>query len=139
MSAIENSKVEEVFKQYPKHIQSKLLILRKLILDTALETESVDHMEETLKWGEPSYITKKGSTIRIGWKQSRPDQYAMYFNCNTKLIDTFKEVYRDVFNYEGNRAIVFDENDEIPVNEIKQCIALALTYHTRKHLPMLGL
>ncbi|MCL1698170.1 MULTISPECIES: DUF1801 domain-containing protein [unclassified Lysinibacillus] len=139
MSAIENSKVEEVFKQYPKHIQSKLLILRQLILDTALETESVDHMEETLKWGEPSYITKKGSTIRIGWKQSRPDQYAMYFNCNTKLIDTFKEVYRDVFNYEGNRAIVFDENDEIPVNEIKQCIALALTYHTRKHLPMLGL
>lgn len=139
MSAIENIKVEEVFKQYPTHIQSKLLILRQFILDTAKETESVDHVEETLKWGEPSYITKKGSTIRLGWKQSSPDQYAMYFNCNTKLIDTFKEVYSDVFSYEGNRAIVFAVNDEIPVNEVKQCIALALTYHTRKHLPMLGL
>jgi hypothetical protein len=68
------------------------LILRQLILDTAIETEGVVHVDETVKWGEPSYITKKGSTIRIGWKQSNPDQYAMYFNCNTKLIDTFKEV-----------------------------------------------
>lgn len=139
MSVIENTKVEVVFEQFPKHIQSKLLILRKLIMDTAKEIENLDHMDETLKWGEPSYITKKGSTIRIGWKQSSPDQYAMYFNCNTKLVDTFKEVYKDLFHYEGNRAIVFAVNDEIPINELKQCIALALTYHTRKHLPLLGI
>lgn len=139
MSAIENTKVEDVFEQYPKHIQTRLRILRQLILDTAIETEGVDYVDETLKWGEPSYITKKGSTIRIGWKQSSPDQYAMYFNCNTKLIDTFKEVFEDLFNYEGNRAIVFAEKDEIPVIELKQCIALALTYHTRKHQPMLGI
>ncbi|HDR7797294.1 TPA: DUF1801 domain-containing protein [Bacillus tropicus] len=139
MSTICNIMVEEVFKQYPKHIQSRILVLRRLILDTAIETEGIDHVEETLKWGEPSYIAKKGSTIRIGWKQSRPDQYAMYFNCNTRLVDTFKEVYRDIFNYEGNRAIVFAVNDKIPLDELKQCIVLALTYHTRKHLPMLGL
>ncbi|WP_152570748.1 DUF1801 domain-containing protein [Paenibacillus tyrfis] len=139
MSAIKNTKVEEVFEQYPKQIQSRLLILRQLILDTAIETEGVGHVDETLKWGEPSYITKKGSTIRIGWKPSSPDHYAMYFNCNTKLVDTFKEVYRELFHYEGNRAIVFAENDEIPVDELKQCIASALTYHTRKHLPMLGI
>ncbi|MFE7376756.1 DUF1801 domain-containing protein [Bacillus cereus] len=139
MSTICNMMVEEVFKQYPKHIQSRILVLRRLILDTAIETEGIDHVDETLKWGEPSYIAKKGSTIRIGWKQSSPDQYAMYFNCNTRLVDTFKEVYRDIFNYEGNRAIVFAVNDKIPVDELKQCIVLALTYHTRKHLPMLGL
>ncbi|MDR0269780.1 DUF1801 domain-containing protein [Paenibacillus sp.] len=133
------AKVKEVFEQYPNHIQSRLLILRQLILDTAIEIEGVDYVDETLKWGEPSYITKKGSTIRIGWKQSNPDQYAMYFNCKTKLVETFKEVYRDLFNYEGNRAIVFAENDEIPVDELKHCIALALTYHNRKHLPMLGI
>ncbi|WP_286923131.1 MULTISPECIES: DUF1801 domain-containing protein [Lysinibacillus] len=139
MSTIENTKMGIVFKQYPEHIQSKLLILRQLIMDTAKEIENLNHVEETIKWGEPSYITKKGSTIRIGWKQSRPDQYAMYVNCNTKLIDTFKEVYKELFNYEGSRAIVFAVNDEIPINELKQCIALALTYHTRKHLPMLGI
>ncbi len=95
-------------------------------------------MDETLKWGEPSYLAKKGSTIRIGWKQSSPDQYAMYFNCNTKLVETYREVYSDLFKYEGNRAIVFAVDEELPMDDLKQCITVALTYHTRKHLPMLG-
>ncbi|MED0955086.1 DUF1801 domain-containing protein [Bacillus mobilis] len=139
VNVIENAKVQRVIEQYPKHIQSRILILHQLILDTAIETEGIDNVDETLKWGEPSYITKKGSTIRIGWKRSIPDQYAIYFNCKTGLVDTFKEVYSDLFNYEGNRAIVFAVNDKIPVEELKQCIVVALTYHTRKHLPMLGL
>ncbi|MED0952195.1 DUF1801 domain-containing protein [Bacillus mobilis] len=139
MNVIENAKVQRVIEQYPKHIQSRIVILHQLILDTAIETEGIDNVDETLKWGEPSYITKKGSTIRIGWKRSIPDQYAIYFNCKTGLVDTFKEVYSDLFNYEGNRAIVFAVNDKIPVEELKQCIVVALTYHTRKHLPMLGL
>ncbi|MCT2538231.1 DUF1801 domain-containing protein [Aquibacillus koreensis] len=134
-----NSKVQKVFEQYPVGIQSKLLKLRQFILDTAIETAGVGKVEEALKWGEPSYIAKNGSTIRIGWKPSKPDQYAMYFICNTNLVDTFRDVYPDLFSYEGNRAIVFSENDEIPVVELKQCISLALTYHTRKHLPMLGM
>ena len=62
----------------------------------------------------------------------------MYFHCKTKLIDTFRELYRDKFKFEGDRAIVFDEDDDIPIEELKHCIALAMTYHSRKHLPMLG-
>lgn len=139
MDVIERTNAAVVFEHYPEHIQQKLLFLRQLILDTASETEGVTGIEETLKWGEPSYIAKKGSTIRIDRKRSNPHQYAIYFNCNTKLVDTFRELYRDRFNFEGNRAIVFDEHDDIPVNELKQCIASALTYHTRKHLPMLGM
>ncbi|GIO08686.1 hypothetical protein J31TS6_47140 [Brevibacillus reuszeri] len=96
-------------------------------------------MEEVLKWGEPSYVTKKGSTIRIGWKKSIPNRYALYFNCNTSLVETFREIYRDTFNFEGNRAIVFDDEAVFLIDELKQCISAALTYHTRKHLPMLGL
>ncbi|WP_409179028.1 DUF1801 domain-containing protein [Brevibacillus fortis] len=139
MSEIKNTKVATVFEHYPINIQEKLFFLRQLILDTASETDGVDSVEETLKWGEPSYVTKKGSTIRIGWKKSTPNRYALYFNCNTKLVETFREMYRDNFKFEGNRAIVFDEDDEIFVDELKQCISATLTYHTRKHLPMLGL
>ena len=62
----------------------------------------------------------------------------MYFNCNTSLVDTFRELYGDVFMFEGNRAIVFGEADEIPVAELKHCISLALTYHRVKRLPLLG-
>jgi len=137
MNVIENTEVAAVFEQYPNHIQQKLVFLRQMILETALETETNEHLEETLKWGEPSYVTKRGSTIRIAWKESSPDQYAMYFNCKTRLVDTFREVFGDMFKFEGNRAIVFNDHDEIRVSELKQCILLSLTYHTRKHLPVL--
>ena len=33
---------------------------------------------------------------------------------------------------EGNRAILFDEHDEVPVHELSHCIALAPTYHLPK-------
>lgn len=136
---IENTKVAAVFEQYPVKFQKKLLFLRQLILDTASQTDGVDSVEETLKWGEPSYITKTGSTIRIGWKKSNPSQYALYFNCKTILVETFREVYHDKFIFEGNRAIIFNEDDDIFVDELKQCISSSLTYHVRKHVPMLGL
>ena len=135
---IENPAVSRVFDSYPEHIHERLMPLRQLVLDTASETEGVNVLEETLKWGEPSYLTKGGSTLRMGWKKKAPDQYAMYFNCNTSLISTFKDIYVDVFTFEGNRAIVFAETDEIPVAELKHCISLALTYHRVKHLPLLG-
>ncbi|GKS09151.1 hypothetical protein YDYSY3_01510 [Paenibacillus chitinolyticus] len=136
---IENTKVAAVFEHYPINIQKKLFFLRQLILDTASETDGVDSVEETLKWGEPSYVTKTGSTIRMGWKKSNPSQYALYFNCKTRLVEAFREIYSDKFIFEGNRAIVFNEEDDILIDELKQCISLSLTYHTRKHLPLLGL
>lgn len=138
MDTFKNPEVAEVFESYPTHMRKKLMFLRQLILDTASETKGVSAMEETLRWGEPSYVTKSGSTVRIDWKPSAPNQYAMYFHCKTKLVDTFKELYGDILKFEDNRAIVFNENDEIPIDELKHCISLSLTYHSRKHLPMLG-
>ena len=138
MHTIKNTAVAEVFKSYPKHVRKKLLFLRRLVIETASEAEGVGAVEETLKWGEPSYIAKGGSTVRMDWKKAKPHEYAMYFHCQTKLVDTFKELYNDKFKFEGNRAIVFNEDDDIPIDELKHCILLALTYHSRKHLPMLG-
>ena len=138
MNKINNKDVEKVFNNYPEETRGKLMLLRKLIIETAEETDNIISLEETLKWGEPGYLTKGGSTIRLGWKKSIPDQYAMYFNCKTKLVDTFRERYKDEFKYEGNRAIVFHKNDVVPINELKHCILLSLTYHSIKNLPMLG-
>lgn len=138
MEHIKDPDVAEVFRDYPQPMRKNLLRLRQIVLDTAAETDGVTRLEETLKWGEPSYITKTGSTIRMGLKKSNPDQYALYFNCKSRLVDTFKERYGSEFSFEGNRAIVFDKDEEIPVDELKHCISLALTYHRIKHLPMLG-
>ncbi|PHN06071.1 DUF1801 domain-containing protein [Flavilitoribacter nigricans] len=131
--------VEAVFERYPAAVREKMLQLRRLILETAREVELVTKLEETLKWGEPSYLTRHGSTIRIDWKEKNPEQYAVYFKCTSKLVPTFKAVYPDRFRYEGTRAIVFGLEEEIPEAELKNCISAGLTYHKVKHLPRLGL
>jgi len=133
-----NPKVRAKFQKYPPAILPKLQYLRQLIVDTAKGIEEIDAIEETLKWGEPSYLVKKGSTIRIDWKAKSPNQYAIYFKCTSKLVPTFKALYAKDFTFEKNRAIVFDLEDNIPTTKLKHCICLALTYHRIKHLPNLG-
>ncbi len=134
----QNPQVQLKLETYPKEVQAKLNDLRILILETASENDTIKEIEETLKWGEPSYLVKKGSTIRMDWKSKTPDQYAMYFKCTSKLVPTFKAVFGDTFKYEKNRAIVFDMNDDVPKMALKECIELALKYHTIKNKPFLG-
>ncbi len=138
LKVITDPRVGEVFGNYPKHVQPKMQYLRKLVLETAEEIDEVDTLEETLKWGEPSYLTKHGSTLRMDWKEKKPDQYALYFKCTSKLVPTFQLVFGDTFNYETTRAIAFGLDDEIPVVELKKCIAMTLRYHKVKDLPLLG-
>jgi hypothetical protein len=133
-----NSNIKSTFSSYPPQAREKVAHLRKLILETAQEIGITD-LEETLKWGEPSYLTKHGSTIRIDWKEKAPDQYAMYFKCTSKLVPSFQLAFGDLFNYEKTRAIVFKLDDEVSEKELKQCIKAALTYHKVKQLPLLGL
>ncbi len=134
-----NPQVEEVFNSYPDSVREKLRSLRLLIVETAKECDTIAHMEETLKWGEPSYLVKGGSTIRIDWKKKNPDQYAIYFKCTSSLVSTFRSVYGNIFRFEGDRAIIFKLDDRIPTSELKKCIGAALRYHKIKHLPMLGI
>ena len=134
-----NPEVKLVFDNYPDSIRKRMLDLRNLIIEVANETEGLTSLEETLKWGEPSYLTKKGSAIRIDWKKNKPEQYAMYFSCTSSLVPTFKVVYKNIFAFEGKRAIVFLINGKIPKDELKNCIKVGLTYHMVKHLPLLGI
>ncbi len=133
--SFENSEVAVVFESYPKEVKAKLMFLRQLIFDVASETEGVGELEEALKWGQPSYLTtksKSGSLIRIDQVKSEERKYAIYFHCQTTLVERFREIYRNEFKYEGNRGIIFNENDEIPVKELRHCISLCLTYFLNK-------
>ncbi|MGB6035246.1 MAG: DUF1801 domain-containing protein [Cryomorphaceae bacterium] len=131
--------VEEVFANYPNSVTKRMKKLRQLVLQTAAEIDGLEKLEETLKWGEPSYLTKYGSTVRMDWKAKTPDQYAVYFKCTSKLVPTFREIYPNEFTYEGNRALVFSLDEEPPIDALKHCIKVALTYHKVKHLPLLGM
>jgi len=126
--------VDAVFNAYPKPIKARLLALRRLIFDTAKTTKGVGALQETLKWGQPSYLTaetKSGSTIRIDQVKSAAGQYAVYFHCQTGLVDSFRELY-PILRFGGNRCILLDAKDELPRAELRHCVALALTYHLNK-------
>lgn len=129
--------VKEKFEQYPREVAKALLSIRSLIFDTAKE-KGIIALEETLKWGEPSYLSKSGSTIRYDWSAKFPNEFRVFFHCQTKLIATFKEVYGDSFKFEKNRALVFQLGDEIPLKALTHCISMALTYQKIKHLNLLG-
>jgi hypothetical protein len=134
-----NPQVKVVFDNYPDLARKKLLALRALVIETASENDDIQSLEETLKWGEPSYLVKKGSTIRMDWKSKKPGQVAIYFKCTSRLVETFKLVYGGQFDFENNRAIVFKLSDDIPQEALKSCVRAALTYHKVKHLPTLGI
>lgn len=127
--------VAEIFASYPPAIRRKTMALRKLIFETAASTDGAGPITETLKWGEPAYVTaasKSGTTIRIGWKKSTPRRYAIHVHCQTNLIDIFRALFPEELNFEGNRAIVFEESDTVPTDSLAICIAAALTYHRNK-------
>ena len=130
--------VEAAFDACPKPIRTKLRALRQLILDTAKATNGVGKVEEALKWGQPSYLTTEtgsGSTIRIDRVKSADNQVAVFFHCQTNLVDTFRELYPKL-SYSGNRAILLDADAKLPEAELRHCVALALTYHLRKRKPI---
>ncbi len=127
--------VGAVFSAYPKPLKAKLLALRRLIFDTAKTTRGVGALEETLKWGQPSYLTpetKSGSTIRIDRVKSSANRYAVYFHCQTDLVETFRELYPTELSYGGNRSIILNAEDAIPEPALRHCLALALTYHLNR-------
>ncbi len=138
MNITTDPRVPSKLQSYPEPIQEKMERLRALIHETAAAIP-LDQLEETLKWGEPSFLSKNGSTLRMDWKAKKPDQYALYFKCTSRLVETFKEVFGSTFNYEGKRAIVFSLEQELPIEELKQCITTTLLYHKVKGEERLGL
>ena len=130
----QSAAIEAVFEAYPQPVKSRLLALRRLIFDTAKSTKGVGALEEALKWGQPSYLTpesKSGSTVRIDQLKTEAGGYAVYFHCQTDLVETFRELYPEL-RYGGNRSILLDADEKLPEAALRHCIALALTYHARK-------
>ncbi len=135
LKQFKNPEVKKVFDAYPQKLKPKLLHLRQLILDTASETEGVGQLEETLKWGQPSYLTpisKSGTTIRIDQIKSNPEQYGIFVHCQTTLISTYREMYSDVLSFDGNRCVTLDLNEDPSDEVLRHCFELALTYHQKK-------
>lgn len=133
-----SSQVAEAIANYPPDAKTVFLAVRKLVLGVALDTVGAEHTQETLKWGEPSYLADGGSTVRMKWSEKQPTQFFLYFNCNSVLVETFRELYKDEFTYDGNRAMSFPISEKMPDAALKHCLSMAMQYHKLKKQPLLG-
>lgn len=118
----------------PAPVAARLLEIRALIFTVAARTEGVGPLTETLKWGEPAYLTeasRSGTTIRLGATRSSPDAAAVLLNCRTSLVESFRAGFADVFAFEGNRAVIMPIAGPLPQAPLILCLRAALTYRRR--------
>lgn len=127
-----DKRVEAVFDSVNTTQKQGLLRLRELILTTAANTSGVGPIQETLKWGQPAYLTaetKAGSTIRLGLPKT--GGFAIYTHCQTSILSEFQTMFPDEFVFEGNRAIHFAEDEDLSVDKLELLVRRALTYHLK--------
>jgi hypothetical protein len=118
--------VQEVFEGFVPEARAGLMRLRALILR---EAEAIGPVEETLRWGQPAYIVKGGSPIRLGVPKT--GGFALYVICSTSLIDDFRPVAPKDMRVEGKRAVLFASLDEIDEGALALLIRRALRYHAK--------
>lgn len=138
MKSFSDPRVAEVFANFPEPVRPKLLKLRELIFQTAAKNSGIGPLQETLKWGQPSYLTietKSGSTVRLDALRGTAGGYALYFHCQTSLVEDFRKKFGGKFSYEGNRALHFSATESLPTDQVRECISAALTYHLNKRPP----
>ncbi len=130
----DNPNVLALIKSYPPEIRDSLLTIRAMIVEIATQRDDVGELEETLKWGEASYVTmrpKTGTTIRIDRDKSGEGDVALFVNCQATLVSDWRGMFPDLV-FGGDRSVHFTLSKPLPENATRQMIAMALTYHTAK-------
>ena len=125
--------VRRTFDSFPERHRDLALKLRTRLLEVAAEDDLTGGVEETLKWGEPSYGPSRprvGSPVRIGPYDD--DHVALFFNCRTLLVERFRSTFGDALSYAGNRAVLFRLSEPLPDEAIGACVRAALRYHLDK-------
>lgn len=124
--------VMAVFDSHRPKLRDKLLALRAAILQVARD-ENVGPIEETLKWGQPAYLTPSGAgtTIRIDRDESHGGNLALYVSCNSSLVSEWRERFPDMV-FGGERSLHLALDADLGDPRLRMCIADALTYHRRK-------
>lgn len=124
--------VAAAFARYPEPVSARLLEIRQMIFDCAGGRAAVGPITETLRWGEPAYLTvlsKSGTTIRLGQSKSAPEGCAVFFNCQTSLVEEFRMQFGDVLRFEKKRAIILPHDQPLFREALQVCIGRALRYH----------
>ncbi|KXF83108.1 DUF1801 domain-containing protein [Enterovibrio coralii] len=129
--------VEEKLNSFPTQVRNALFSITSEIEKVAEKIGK--NVDTSLKWGQPSFVVKGGTAVRLDWDAANPDYVIILFHCQTQLIETFREVMPEAFIYKGKRAIWLPINQPVPNEYLNTCIEVAFTYKSRKGLFLLGL
>ena len=130
--------VQAAFDAFPQKVRHRLGEIREMIFGVAAEDPRIGALTETLKWGEPAYLTEvtgSGSTIRLGWPRGEPGHAAIYFICRTTLVDSFRERFGGDYRYAGTRAVLLPATGDVDHASLRHMLAMALTYHLQPRRP----
>ncbi len=127
MTPFDDPKVAAAFDALPEDTRAGALALRTLIFETAASLSGAQPLQEALRWGQPAYLAPKGSTIRLGRHKSA--SFALFVHCQSRLMGDFTSAFPGEDRIDGNRAILFDDPDQIDPTRHGWLIARALTYH----------
>lgn len=127
--------VSRTYAEFLPLAQQNILTLRTWVLAEAARDDRVGKIEEALKWGQPSFVVSKprsGTTLRLAQMLKSPTyDFGLFVPCQTSLIETCRDMFGDVFNYDGNRGLLFANGGTLPESELRHFIALALTYYVK--------
>ncbi len=129
-----STEVLDLMAGYRGETRAALMHLRRLILETAQENPSIGALRETLKWGQPSYRPIKdrsGTTIRIDRDTSGQGGVALFVSCQSSLVSEWRALFPHL-KFGGNRSVHFPLDQPLPETELRQMIAMALTYHSAR-------
>ncbi len=128
----EDPNIEAAFRGFSDELRDDFLSLREMIFDVANETDGIDGLEESLKWGQPSYRPKArfGTAVRLGiGKTGGP---ALLTHCQTRVLHDFRTAFPDSFHYDGNRGLELTDATKGKHEELRLFIRSALTYRQDK-------
>lgn len=133
MVAFQDPAVAAQFEAMPEDVRAPLLQVRALIFEVAAEVSEVGALTETLKWGQPAYVTaetKSGSTLRLGVPKA--GGFGVFAHCQTSIISDFREIFPTGFRFDGNRGVLFEPGEEVPLEALRLLVHGALTYHVAR-------
>ena len=128
----QDPKVQQAFQTFPDTLRPRLLHLRDLIFQTARDLPQIGALHETLKWGQPAYLTPEtgaATTIRLGLPKT--GGYALYTHCQSRVMPEFQALFPNDLKFDGTRAVLFDIDETPPEAPLRALITRALTYHLK--------
>ncbi|MBT3141961.1 DUF1801 domain-containing protein [Phaeobacter gallaeciensis] len=129
MTPFASDKVAAAFAAIPPDPRAGLLQLRDLIFEVAANDSRVKSITEDLRWGQPAYLSPRGSTLRLGVPKT--GGFGLFVHCQSRLMPDYQHAFPGLDRIEGTRALLFDDPGQIDPTRHGWLIARALTYHQK--------